>query len=336
MEPRWITTICLGCIVLLPGQVALAQVCHATNSRLNGQYGFVASEAGTVAVTPTAIGTVSPITSPYSTSELGNLLGGIAAGTQFSLSGVLNFDGLGNIDATVAGTELVVGTYGVNSDCSISVSLKDAFGANTPPTHLAGVVLGSGSEIDLTAVSNIQSPSVSGPTTTSSVTAGSGLTVKLVPVLNRNGCSIASLNGLYGFVLNPIAIQASTAGTGTVAAQPSKVIGYLNFDSDGHVVPQAAWGNLSTSPTTYSTLAFTGTYAVNADCSGTMTISNSPSLPATSTSSTSAIMIDFVISPPTITASAGSTNPNGFSGPPDLNLSFTSSEVAGWGYAIPQ
>ncbi len=336
MNPRWITTICLGCIGLLPGQVALAQVCHATNSRLNGQYGFVASEAGTVVATTSTPGTVSPITSPYSNTELGNLLGGISAGTQFSLSGVLNFDGVGNIDATSAGTELVVGTYGVNFDCSISMSLKDAFGATTPAIQLAGVILGTGSEIDLTSVSNVQPPSVSVPTTTGSAAAGSGLTIKLVPVLNRNGCSVASLNGLYGFVLNPIAIQASTAGTGTVAAQPSKVIGYLNFDSAGHVVPQAAWGNLSTSPTTFSTLAFTGTYAVNADCSGTMTISNSPSLSTTSASSTSAISIVFVISPPTITASAGSTNPNGFSGPPDLNLSFTSSEVAGWGYAIPQ
>ncbi len=334
MNSRWITIICLGCIVLLPGQVALAQVCHATNSRLNGQFGFVASEAGTVVATTSTPGTVSPVTSPYSTTELGTLLGGISAGNQFTLSGVLNFDGVGNIDATSAGTELVVGTYGVNSDCSISVSLKDAFGATTPAIQLAGVILGTGSEIDLTSVSNVQPPSVSVPTTAGSAAAGSGLTIKLVPVLNRNGCSVASLNGLYGFVLNPIAIQASTAGT--VAAQPSKVIGYLNFDSAGHIVPQAAWANMSTSPTTFSTLAFTGTYTVNADCSGTMMIGNSSSLAATSASNTSAISIDFVISPPTIIASAGSTNPNGFSGPPDLNLSFTTSEVAGWGYAIPQ
>jgi hypothetical protein len=105
MKPRWITTICLGCIGLLPGQVASAQVCHATNARLNGLYGFVASEAGTVAATTSAPGTVSPVTSPYSGTELGKLLGGVATGSQFSLSGVLNFDRAGNIDATSAGTE---------------------------------------------------------------------------------------------------------------------------------------------------------------------------------------------------------------------------------------
>ena len=126
------------------------------------------------------------------------------------------------------------------------------------------------------------------------------------------------------------------AGTGPVAAQPSSVIGYLNFDSAGHIIPQAAWANMSSAQTTYSTLAFTGTYTVNPDCSGAMTISNSSSLAATGASSASAITIDFVISPPTITASAGSSNPNGFSGPPDLNLSFTNSNVAGWGYAFPQ
>ena len=341
MNSRWITTICLGCIGLLPGQIAVAQVCQATNARLNGLYGFVASQAGTVVVTTSAPGTLSPLTSPYSNTALGNMLGGIATGSQFSLSGILNFDGAGRIDATSAGTDMLVGSYDVNSDCSISVSLEDAFGATTPAIQLAGVILGTGSEIDLTSVSNVQPPSASGLTTPISATTGSGLTIKLVPVLYRNGCSVASLNGLYGFVLNPIAIQASTAsagatGTGAATAHPSTVIGYLNFDSAGHIVPQAAWANLSTSPTTYSTLAFTGTYTVNVDCSGVMTISNSPSLLATSASSTSALTIDFVISPPTITASAGSANLNGFSGSPDLNLSFTNSEEAGWGYAIPQ
>ncbi len=336
MKPRWITTICLGCIGLLPGQLALAQVCHATNARLNGPYGFVASEAGTAAAPPSASGTVSPVTSPYSNTELGNLLGGIATGSQFAVSGVLNFDGAGNIDATSAGVDLIVGSYGVNSDCSISASLTDIFGTTTTATQFAGVILGNGSEIDLTSVSNLQSPSVSGSTTTAATTPGSGLTIKLVPVLTRNGCTVGNMYGLYGFVLNPIAIQASTTLAGTVAAQPSSVIGYLNFDSAGHIIPQAAWANMSSTQTTYSTLAFNGTYTVNLDCSGAMTISNSSSLAATGASSASAITIDFVISPPTITASAGSSNPNGFSGPPDLNLSFTNSNVAGWGYAFPQ
>jgi hypothetical protein len=67
-----------------------------------------------------------------------------------------------------------------------------------------------------------------------------------------------------------------------------------------------------------------------------MTISNSSSLPATGAGNTSAIAIDFVISPPTIMASAGSTNPYGSAGPPDLNLTFTTSTEAGWGYAFPQ
>jgi hypothetical protein len=309
MKLRWITTICLGCIGLLPGQLALAQVCHATNARLNGPYGFVASEAGTAAAPPSAPDTVSPVTSLYSTTELGNLLGGIATGSRFALSGVLNFDGAGNIDATSpAAVELIVGTYAVNSDCSISMSLKDLFGANaTPAAQFAGVILGIGSEIDLTSVSNLHLPSVSGSTPIVAATPGWGLTIKLVPVLTRNGCAIGNLYGLYGFVLNPIAIQASTAsagtaGTGTVAAQPSSVIGYLNFDSAGHIIPQAAWADMSSTQTTYSTLAFTGTYTVNPDCSGAMTISNSSSLAATGASTASAITIDFVISPPTIIA----------------------------------
>jgi trimeric autotransporter adhesin len=357
MKSRWITMLCLACFGLLSVQSARAQACRATNNSLNGLYGFTASEASKIAATTgtgtTSTGTTGASAIAYSKTELGGLLGGIAAGNQFGLTGVLNFDGAGHIMATsspTGGPVLVVGNYNVNQDCTISMSLTDPFGTNTTATELAGVIVRRGAEIDLTSVSNVQSQTLSGTSTSSgstsstgstatgSKTSGSGLTIKLVQALYRNGCSVGNLSGLYGFILNPIATQApaasiGTTGTGTTSttawSQPSSVIGYLDFDGAGNIVAVPAMVNYSSSQTTFSTLDFTGTYTVNPDCSGTMTIGSSS---ASSTSSASqALTIGFVISP-----STGSPSPDASSGSPDLSLSFANSDEAGWGYAVPQ
>jgi hypothetical protein len=348
--------LCLACFGLLSVQSAVAQACRASNSSLSGSYGFVASEAGTIAAA-TGTETTSTTASVYSKTQVGSLLGGIAAGNQFGLTGVLNFDGAGNIDASsssLGGQVQPVGIYNVNSDCSISLSLTDPFGTSTTATRLAGVVVGRGSEIDLTSVANIQAQTMTGTSTstastlsTGPVSTGTGLTVKLVPVLYHNGCIAANINGVYGFVLNPIAVQAPTvstgvAGTGTTASLPSSLIGYLDFDGAGNIVAvPSAQNYLSRSQTTYSNLGFTGTYTVNPDCSGAMTISSSSTATGTTTTSgtstsAQALTINFVISPPTVTVEPGSTNTNGSSGGPDLNLSFANSNEAGWGYALPQ
>src|ERR1700685_3236704 len=151
------TTLCLAALGLL-SPLAQGQFCTLTNSSLTGSYGYVANEAGAVVTTTgTTTGTTttgSSSTSSYSTTNLGGLLGGISAGNQLALSGVLVFDGAGNISAASSpgGAAVHVGTYNVNSDCSVSVSLTDAFGTVTTATKFAGVVLGGGEEIDLTSL----------------------------------------------------------------------------------------------------------------------------------------------------------------------------------------
>jgi hypothetical protein len=389
--------------------MARAQVCFVTNSSLNGAYGFLASEAGAIPATTTGTGTTGTTgasgssTNGYSTTELGSLLGGIAAGNQFGLSGVLFFDGAGNIDATsspTAGAEHLVGSYNVNSDCSISVSLTDVFGTNTTMTQWVGIVLGRGTEIDLTTVSNLNSQTAvvtstgtsstgtgttngtgttgTGTTTTTGTQSASGLTIKLVKVLFS--CSNANLYGVYGFVLNPIQIQTQTSATGTTGSgtgtgtgttgtgtgkagsgttgtgtgtttgttttQPPTMIGYLDFDGNGNIIAQPTnAANAALGSMTYPALVFTGTYSVNADCTGSMTISNPATTSSTSTTTTSGtgssstnqtLTIDFVISPPTVTEQPGSIYSSAFSGSPTLNLSFTDSDESGWGYALPQ
>jgi hypothetical protein len=378
MQSKLMMTICLSSCSLLFTQLAQAQFCGLSNSSLTGSYGYVASEAGTVTTTSSGTGTTgttgtttgssgSTTANTYSTTNIGQLLGGISAGNQFAFSGVLTFDGAGNITSTSAPTGTAVaqiGTYNVNSDCSISVSLSDVFGTNTTATQLVGVILGRGSEIDLTSTATLQSQTGtsststtstgSGSSTTSNTQPASGLAIKLVHVLYQNGCSDSTLTGLYGFVLNPTAMQTQSTSTGTTTTSTgtttgtgttttttgttsttsplSAVIGYLDFSGSGQIVAPADSSGISSSvpAATPSLFAFTGTYSVNPDCSGTMTISSSSTSSSTGTttgnSSTSqSITVSFVITPPA-----------GPSTGPEISIGFSTPDQSGTGYALSQ
>ena len=293
------------CCFGLAGSVASAQVCQATNASLNGAYGFVANQlslgtaiSGTGTTTGTGGTTTTGTTtssSGFSTTVLGQLLGGIAANNQFTLAGRLIFDGAGHIDAqstTGLGSPTQVGTYNVNPNCTITVTLMDAFGTNTATTTFAGVVLGGGSEIDLEPASSSTTTTgttSTGGTTTTATQFGSGLTIKLIRILLPYGCSDSNLTGLYGFVLTGVTSQnftttptgtgtttgaGTTSGTGTTTGvgstatvttltgpyQPFTLIGTLLFDGAGHIV--------ATQPALNTSAATTGT------TTGTTTTSN--------------------------------------------------------------
>src|SRR5580704_5970424 len=190
MKSKLIMAICLSSASLMVSPLARAQFCGLSNASLTGSYGYVASEAGTVTTTTSGTGTTGTTTTgttgttgttttstganTYSNTNIGQLLGGIAAGNQFAFSGVLTFDGAGNITSSAAPTGTAVatiGTYNVNSDCSVSVSLMDAFGSNTTATKLVGVILGRGAEIDLTAQASLQSQTTSTSSGSSTTTS---------------------------------------------------------------------------------------------------------------------------------------------------------------------
>jgi hypothetical protein len=162
--------------------------------------------------------------------------------------------------------------------------------------------------------------------------------------------------------------ETGTTGTGTTTTttttpDSSAILGYLNFDGAGHIValPMATTGtttvttpftfNPAPAPMTFASLDFTGSYTVNADCSGTMTINNSSATSTTGTGTTGtgttgtgtttttsqSFSIDFVITPAATSAPNASGNPNSNAvGSPELSLSFSNSDQAGWGYALPQ
>jgi hypothetical protein len=334
MQVKWKMMFYLSAMGLMANQLADAQYCQVTNSSLNGPYGYVASELGTVMTTSPGTltnGAPSSTGAPntYSSSNIGQLLAGIAAGNQFGYAGALTLDGAGNVSASSAPMGMVisrVGTYNVNPDCSVSVSLMDTFGTNTSVTQLAGIVLGRGSEIDLVSPGGLQSPS--GPA--ASTSTGSGLAIKLVRALYQSGCSVSNLTGLYAFVVNPISLPMMT-GTGTApatASLPKSIMGYLDFDGIGNVVPLPSTGASNSSSnvsvqSTFATLAFTGSYVVNMDCTATMMITNSGSAPTAQL-----VTFNFVITPP-LKASAVPQSPG-------LSLSYFTGNTAGSGYAVAQ
>ena len=405
-------TCCFGIVF---SSVASAQVCQASNSTLNGAYGFVANElspgnttgtgtttTGTGGATGTTTGSTTGTTttgngtssSGFSTTALGQLLGGISSNNQFALAGRLIFDGAGNVSATPTsglGTGFPVGTYSVNSSCTITVTLQDAFGTNTTSTTLVGIVLGGGSEIDLMTTTN-QSTTTgntggtstgttstggtsTGTTSTTSTTQfGSQLAIKLVRVLLPYGCSVSNLTGLYGFVLTGVSQTASTTtGTGTTTGsgtpalllgpfQPFTLIGNLLFDGQGNIVasqPATAAGSSTsigsgtsttgTGTTTSTTqtavkmalasLQFTGTYTLNSDCSGTLTISNSSATGTTTgttnTGMTESFTASFALTPPKFTVANG-TNLNYYRSAPALEFTSTGANEIATGYALPE
>jgi hypothetical protein len=283
--------------VALCGTFAAAQQigCPATTSSVVGSYGYVATEIPLSGSTVTPPGTNS---TTFSSTPIGKLVGDVTGGGEFWASGVLYFDGAGNVSvgasSSSVGASNVVGTYTVNSDCTINVTLSDVFstttvtnsGVTSPVTSsvmLVGLVLGGGSQIVLSAPQS--STSTNGNMPLIQGAFSSRLIIQLTRALTY--CSASSLTGSYGLIgtgFAPLSTSTSTTtGTGTTSttvpdSQPAILIASVSFDGNGHVIAQAVGGN---SP--LGSFQLTGTYTVNLDCSGTMALSTVAS-PNTSTS----------------------------------------------------
>lgn len=297
----------------LCGTFAAAQQtnCPATTSSVIGSYGYVATQLPLSGVMITPPGT-NP---PNSNTPLGNLIENINTGDEFWSAGIFYFDGAGNVAVGAStqsvGAATVVGTYTVNSDCTINVTLTDVFNTGTvtssgvasptmASTSLIGLVLGGGSQIALSAA---QSPSsTNGNTPLIPGAFASRLVFQLTRSLTY--CSASSLVGAYGLVGTGF---APTTTTGT--PQPAGFFARLAFDSNGNVTAQMVAAG---SP--LASFQLTGTYTVNLDCSGTMKLSgaSTPAVtPSGTTTNAPAFLMDFVLTPPlgAVTLSGYATRP---------------------------
>jgi hypothetical protein len=277
------TLLCVS--LVLCAKVGSAQACQ---SGANGYYSYSAIGTGV----PGALFTTNTgsLTSAYSNTPVGQLLNGIANTGPFAASGSFYLDGSGNIRASSApqgGTTMLVGTYVVNSDCTIAVTLTDAFGTNTTATTLQGLILANGSEIDLGVLQNVS--------TGSSTAAGayqSNLLIKLFRPL-ATFCSASNLNGSYALIGTGTRVANVATGSGTVILPTQTVasfflLGRVQFDATGTILPQVATSS------SLSFLQFAGSYTVNSDCTGTMTLGSDNGTAA----SGSTLAVNFVLTQP--------------------------------------
>jgi hypothetical protein len=293
-------------------QLSSGQACLSGNSMLNNVYAYVATVAG-----PSGSSSTSP---GYSNTEVGRLLGSIAASGPFSAAGLFAFDGNGHILASAVpqgGMNQSVGTYNVNPDCTVAVSLKDPFGTISTAQTLVGIVLDGGTEIDL-------GPPAAAPSATNQF--ASSLAIKLIRPLYPSGCSVGSLNGPYALVSRVTfqAVAVNPPGTGNIAS-----LAIVHFDGGGNIIADPI-----VSPSSLAMFQYTGTYTVNSDCTGTMTLSSGPGAPGGSIAKfPSALSISFIITPATI--SLGAPNPVGDQSRPGLELVMSNGTQTANGYGRP-
>jgi hypothetical protein len=314
------TIISLFACVMFYAAVGSAQSCPAT---VNGFYTYTATGNGVpgaliTAGTPTGTGTTGTGTkttvtaAPFSNTGVGQLVNGTTNSVPFASTGSLYFDGSGNIRANstpqfALTSSMVVGTYTLNSGCTISVTLNDAFGNNTTKATLQGVILGDGSEIDLGFLQTVASSGTGtgNSSGTSSIATGmfqSNMLIRLVRPL-ANFCSATTLAGFRMFIVatgtsvsnSGITIgTGKTATTGSITGMPFFVFGRVQFDGSGNLIaPSGTQSSLG--------LQLVGTYTVNNDCTGTLNLNLTNGTTGTTTGSTtgttsnSSLPLNFVL-----------------------------------------
>ena len=244
------------------------------------------------------------------------------------------FDGNGNVFAssTVGGSpNTLVGTYTANSDCTITITLNDAFSTSTPrpaPVSFTGLLVGAGTEIDLVASAQLTPPAGTTGTTAAAL--------RLVRVQANQTCSVSSLTGAYGLV-----------GSGFTSGNVSTAfLARVLFDGTGKILD----GTTTGVTTPLAKLQYTGSYTVNPDCTGTLTLTPQPAAAPTTptsggtgvttpttTATTTSITAAFVITSPIV--QVNSTGSVAFQSPfglrPSLLFSLTnqSQVISGIGTA---
>jgi hypothetical protein len=250
------------------------------------------------------VGVVPPGTFMGSSTPVGALVVGAVNMAAYSSVGRLFLDGAGGIFATSApgGIQTPAGTYSVNLDCTVSVTLTDAFattgGAGLTPTQLSatfeGVVVEGGNEIDLIET---------GPS------AGTGLTLKKT----KQSCTVDGVFSAFGISAAGVTTTPSAISGSAPTTAPFTIVGRFVADGAGNLVQDSI---AQASPLTNRKI--TGTYTVNMDCTGTAAL-----ITADGKKRGTNIVI--------VTQGSDLTN-----GPQALEFSFTDSGVVGSGVAQQQ
>ena len=346
-----------------------AQSCTG-NGDFGGAYAFVGSRidfAGVPAMPPGTSGAQStgpttgstgtgsgttPTTPAVSNTPVGQLIGGMLASSPFAAVGRILADGAGNLlaSSTPTGALTSVGTYTVNQDCSISMTLNDVFIGMpvTPPGTASGGTAGGSNGNGAGNGGNSGSGGMSGSgggngtTATSTATpatitvegiildrggevdfaqtgaSNTGAVITLRRALQFGGCTAALVSGPFGLVSQESVSSTASSGGGSGSGSLGvlSLVGRLDADGIGMFLANT---QATQSPTTG--IQLTGTYTVADDCSGTAQI-------VESTGATH--NVNFVI----VQARHNAATPgNAQAVLPELLFNFTDQGVTGTGYA---
>jgi len=97
---------------------------------------------------------------------------------------------------------------------------------------------------------------------------------RVTPVHAQGGCSVATLNGNYGFTFSGFQLQSPGSGKGRGKSVPFYGEGLATLDGAGNFSFAFTFsqnGALPHDSYLTSTGSFTGTYTVNPDCTGSTT-----------------------------------------------------------------
>jgi hypothetical protein len=245
--------ITLGGVMFVP---TLAARSCGGNGDVVGSFGWLGirtSDFVPVAVTPPGT------TAAASSTSIGGLVAGAVNTAAFASVGRVFLDGNGGVFATSTpgGIQTPAGTYTVNLDCTVSVTLTDAFATLAATTGIIpsaasatfeGVVVEGGNEIDLTQ-------------TGSSV--GTSVTLRKT----KQACSIDGVFSAFGLTATGVTTTPSATIGGIPTTAPFGILGRFVADGAGNLVEDAI---AQASP--LNSRKVTGTYTVNMDCTGTATL----------------------------------------------------------------
>jgi hypothetical protein len=230
---------------------AQVQAC-AGPAELFGPYVFVASRAipdPTAPALPEA-----PAQQPgFSNTAMGQITKGASSGAPFAVTGRVVSDGLGNLLAGPGDAEILtvrVGTYSVNGDCTVSMTLIDGFrsgldllGDPLPGSRVAfqGVLRNRGDEGVFQQTDR-----------------GKGTVVEFFRPQFAANCTQTTLSGVHGLLATGLQMGTEEMP----AVQPLSIVGRLNAENGAFKLDQP--GIESRQPGRQ----ITGSYAVSPDCTG--------------------------------------------------------------------
>ncbi len=256
-----------------------AQSCNG-NGDVGGAYAFVGSRVmfpgvpvtppGTSGATDTSTGgnstgsstgTISSTPVTVSNTPLGQLIGGMSGTLPFAVVGRIVADGAGNLLAASSPTGALtsVGTYTVNSDCSVSMTLNDVFigmpvtapgtaGSSSSSTgnssssstgSSTGTSTGTGTTSGSTTTATPATLTVQGMVLnsgaeidlTQTAASNTGAVIMLRRTLQFSGCTESNVSGVFGLVLQWS--TSSTTSSTTTGTSPgttsSSSLGVLSF-----------------------------------------------------------------------------------------------------------